>query len=185
MTHRLAVSTLLLVYLGTASALAFADDICTCKKASEPPAASNYLNIGVPSISASRITQDETAVVQSYVNSQLTAYGLSEEQFLALTPAQQRQVLAPGRVFQLTREARRAIVPKKISVPVSVLKQLQPGEQLSAAVIDQYAVALPASVVAESGVALKTAKQRVVIGNQLVVLDTVGRIQDMAPVFAQ
>jgi len=123
---------------------------------------------------AKRMNESDKMLVSSYIKSQIAAHSLTMREFAALTPEQQRGVLAPGRQYLLNRSDRRAIMPSRISVPESVVSQVALNHTISSDIIDQYAVSIPASI----GMT-PTGYRRMLIGDSLVLVSADGMIVDV------
>ena len=131
--------------------------------------------VTVPTTSS--IALNDKALVNDYVDGQLSAYSITMKQYLALTPAQQREVMSlPGRQTPFSREARRAFVPLKKTVPSTIINNLTKGQVINATTIDKYGVAIPANLTGiEEGV-LPLGYKRVLIGDQYVLLNNANTV---------
>ncbi|MGE0200150.1 MAG: hypothetical protein AB7P76_04195 [Candidatus Melainabacteria bacterium] len=178
---RRSLAALVVAVLFAASANMLSAEACGKKSAEPAPTkdeASAFLAVPATAAAANAsISQDDRTLVQNYVKSQVAAYNLTMPQFAALTPAQQTAILAPGRQFVLSREARRAIVPKSNMVPSSVSDQLTPNGTISQAVIDTYAVTLPKTVALTLDA--PAGYSRLIIGDKLVLVSPDGVIADV------
>jgi hypothetical protein len=133
--------------------------------------ANSFLAVS-PSVLAANahLTQSDTVLVHDYVMSQIATNNLTLDQFNGLTADQQRVVLVPGKAFTFSREIKRTVVPHRQAVPSQVINQIVVNKALPFAIVDQYAIDLPASITAELP-ELPSGYQRVLIGSKLVLLD--------------
>lgn len=121
---------------------------------------------------ASSITLNDNALVDSYVETQLSAYNITMSQYLALSPDKQREVMSlPGRQVPFSRQARRSFIPLKKTVPASIISGITPGEIISSATIDKYGVSIPTNLNGVEKGVLPVGYKRVLIGDHYILLD--------------
>ncbi|MEB3206003.1 MAG: hypothetical protein VKK59_01480 [Vampirovibrionales bacterium] len=178
MTRFLALS-LLLLSLATNVSVAFAEK-CPCPPSSSQSESANFLALHAPSVALStQIQPNDSALVASYIDEQLRINQITMDTFKALPVAQQRKALSPGKHLFLSRQDLHAIVPKRDAIPYDVRKNIVVNRTLDDSTITRYGVSLPETLSMSMG---KTPEgfSRLLIGNQLVMMDSTNTITDVA-----
>ncbi|MEB3246044.1 MAG: hypothetical protein VKJ06_08690 [Vampirovibrionales bacterium] len=142
----------------------------------------NFLAVhGPAALTSTQISTSDKQMVSSYLDDQLRINQITMDTFKALTPSQQRIVLTPGKHLYISREARRAIMPKRNSVPYNVREQLVTNASIDDKTLTRYAVTIPETV-AMSMSALPEGHARVLIGDSLVIIDESRTIKDVSSI---
>jgi hypothetical protein len=143
-----------------------------------PDAGNAFVGIH-PSVAFTKIQPSESQLVASFIDTQLRAHGLTKDQYLALSAEHQRAILTPGRTWFMSREMRRTIVPKSVSVPRTVQSQLIAEKTVSDKVLQDYAIELPSTL----QLSFKNpSARRVLIGDKLLQLSAENIITDVSPI---
>jgi hypothetical protein len=135
------------------------------------------LTIGLASGSFAAVPALEKQVIRDYLQAQFNANDVTWMQFAAMSPAQQRQVLAPGRQFAASREERGSIVPMHASVPATVV--LKQDSTVTQTMLEQYGVSLPESL--QTQLSSLGGVRYVLIGSNLLLLSADNRIEGVVP----
>lgn len=151
----------------------------TAPSAVTPSDTPGFMAVSVPTLRVAQLSVEDKQLALAYIHEQLAVYHLSWQEYLALSPQDQREVLSlPGRQTPFSRQARRRIVPLKQSVPAEVLANIAPNVQLSPSIIQQFGVLLPVTLQSQQAT-LPAGHQRLLIGNKYVLLDRFNRVVDL------
>jgi hypothetical protein len=158
--------------MGTSHAASDCQCPCTKSLTGQHDGGSSFVAVPTATYSTAASLANAQAMIHTYIVGQLNQHHLTANEFKALPVDMQRRVMTPGATPQLTREYRHTILTMKRTVPSRIVEQLNPQQVLPADVLEEYAVALPASLNA----AAAKANTLFIIGDALVETQTDGRI---------
>jgi hypothetical protein len=111
-------------------------------------------------------------LAMGYIQKQLAAYSLDQNQLLSLPVALQREVLSlDGRQMPLSIAERKQIVLFRSVVPGKVMETVKTSRMVDATTLGTYGVRIPASVTA-----IPEGYEQWLLGNKLLVIDTAGHV---------